>query len=249
MSWHRLLLLGVITFGVMLVLSWPASRLLSTADSKSDLKLFGVDGTLRAGQVQGVTLKNRPVLENLRWRLSHWQLLLLRLGYEVSGGANDSAFRARISRSAFGRWQLKDFNGQFTLQSLAAAAGQSYLPLQGRAELTLDEVSWKKDQPPTAQGVLRLQELRWTLAQTPLPLGELEARVAPKGENLEVQIAGLKGPLEIEGSATYKPDRSYELRLQLRPKPGADPALLNLLRTLGPPDNQAWYHLRRNGSL
>lgn len=252
MSKTRLSLLGVVTFAVALVATLPASRLLASAQTPA-LQIFGIDGTLASGSIQGIGGNHRPLLENLNWKLAPAQLLLLRLGFEVSGaaaGAGDAEpFTARLSVSPLGRWRARDFKGGLGLHALAALAGQAYLPLEGNAAADFSELSWKPGQPLEARGTLRLTDLRWTLAQAPLALGDFEAVVTPKGDTLEVKLSALSGPLEVTGEATYKADRSYEAHIQLRPKPGADPALQNLLRTLGPPDTQAWYHLRRNGTL
>ncbi len=252
MSTARLILLGAAVFIGALLMTLPAARVLAPLQVPG-LQLFGIEGNLASGRIHGVASNNRPLLEELHWQLSPLQLLLVRLGYEVSGNiasANtDETFAAKLSLSPLGRWTVRELKAGLSLRSLAAMAGQTYLPLEGRAQLDLNELNWKQGKPLVAQGSLKLAELRWTLAQTPLPLGDYEAVVTPKGEDLEVKINTLSGPLEVEGEGSYKADRSYELRLQLRPRNGADPALQNLLRTLGNPDNQAWYHLRRNGQL
>lgn len=252
MSAARLILLGTAVFIIALLATLPAPRLLAPLQTPG-LQFFGIEGNLTSGHVHGITSRNRPLLENLSWQLSPLQLLMVKLGYEITGeaaGANPGeVFAARISLSPLGRWTVRDFKGVLSLQSLGTMAGQTYLPLEGQAQLDLGELSWKQDQSLTAQGSLRLADLRWTLAQTPLPLGDYEAVITPEGDDLDVKINALSGPLEVLGEARYKADRSYELHLQLRPKTGADPVLQNLLRTLGNPDHQAWYHLRRNGKF
>ncbi len=245
----RLSLLGLATFGLALIITMPVSRLLSTP--APGLNLFGVEGSLLSGRIGGVAGRNGPLLQSLEWKFSPLQLLWLRLGYEVTAlpvGASE-ALSARVRLSPLGRWSARDLKGELSLQSLAAMTGQPYLPMEGLAQADFGELGWKQDHVLLAQGKLRLMNLRWTLAQTPLALGDFEAAVETGGEGLEVKITTLAGALEVTGDASYKTDRSYEYHLQLRPRAGADPALQNLLRTLGNPDNQAWYHLRRSGRL
>src|SRR3546814_19594266 len=103
------------------------------------------------------------------------------------------------------------------------------------------------DWPSDIEGSLRIQGLAWTLAHDPVVLGDYQADIKPDGNDLLALVHTIGGSLDVNGDARAKPDHSYELHLQLRPKPNAAPLVVNLLRPLGNPDPQGSYPLRPDG--
>jgi len=94
-----------------------------------------------------------------------------------------------------------------------------------------------------------LQGVAWTLARTPLLLGDFRADVTTAPEAVTALITSPAGPLEASGFAKLLPDQSYDVDILVKPKPGASEMLLNYLKTLGAPDPQGFYHLRQRGKL
>lgn len=80
-----------------------------------------------------------------------------------------------------------------------------------------------------------------------MPLGDYELRLSTEDGEIVAAVTTLAGVLEASGGGRMKPDRSYELSLQLRPRADAPPLVANLLRQLGRPDAQGYYRLQRSG--
>ena len=94
-----------------------------------------------------------------------------------------------------------------------------------------------------------MQGLRWILGRQPVPIGDFQASVAPADDSLVATITTIAGSLDASGSARLNSDQSYVIDLALRPGPGADPAIINLLQQTGSPDAQGAYRLRQTGQL
>ena len=68
-------------------------------------------------------------------------------------------------------------------------------------------------------------------------------------DTIKLVISTLSGPLDASGEVHLLADRSYDYDLQVKARDNADPALRNLLQTMGQPDVSGYYHQRNRGKL
>lgn len=249
MKTRWLVIAGVLVFLYTLVLHAPLALLHARfRPANAPVELVGVAGTLGQGSAAGLLLRGQTAVRDLQWRFRPGQLLLARAAFDVSAAGDGLLLDGRLALLPNGGVDLSDLRISGPLQPLLAAT-RLFLPLDGALGLELDTLQLRDGFLRRAQGRLALSGLAWKLGQDPLALGDFEAQIAPRGESLSAQIRSLSGPLEVSGEAELKPDRSYDLHLQLRAKADAPSPLVNMLRSLGQPDNQAFYHLRRRGQL
>ncbi|NGY06305.1 type II secretion system protein N [Solimonas terrae] len=242
-------LAGTLTFVFSLLLLAPAATVYGWIKPRlgDTVTLAGVDGNLRDGSAAAVMVGGRPLVEKLHWKLGLGELLLARLGVDFeSSGATLMA--GHLSKG-FGVVRARDLRIASNLKALLGAFGQPFAPLDGQASLELSRLKMLGNWPTDAEGSLRIQGLAWTLARDPVVLGDYQADIKPDGNDIIALVHTLGGSLDVNGDARAKPDRSYELHLQLRPRGDAPPLVMNLLRSLGSPDPQGYYHLRREGKL
>lgn len=241
---------AVVTFVVGLILLAPAAVLYGWIKPKlaqTTVELAGVEGSLREGSVAAVLVGGRPLVDKLHWHLSLAELLIGRIGLDLdSSGA--TVLDGHISKG-FASLRAHDLRIATGLKPLLAASGQAFAPLDGQASLELTRLKLRGNWPSDAEGSLHIQNLAWTLARDPVALGDYQADFKPDGNDIVALVHTLAGALDVNGDARVKPDHSYELHLQLRPKPGAPPLIVNMLSSLGQPDPQGYYHLRREGKL
>lgn len=250
----RYLLLGLLVFVIGLVVYAPAATLYGwtrpAADAPpSPVALSGVSGTLFDGQAAAINLQNRPLLSNLSWSLQPAKLLLGRLAYHLTTnpvGSDALLLDGRVG-VGIGGTRISDLKLNGGIRSLMAAAGQPFVPVNGQAALNLEHLRLRNGWPSDAAGELQVVGLAWTLARDPVPLGDYAATLSRDKDDLVALIRTVSGPLELNGDARARPDRSYELHLQLKPKPDAPAMVLNLVRSLGQPDAQGYYHIRQKG--
>jgi len=246
-----LVLLGVLAFLATLVLHAPAALLYAWTQDPARpaaVRLHGVHGTVGRGGFASLSVNNRPALRDARWTLAPAWLALLRIAADVEAG-DGSVVRARVSRSLFGAFNVSNLNAAGSVKHLLQMLGQPPLPIEGQARLDVPLLRVDGGVPVEARGSIEIEGLAWTLAREPLALGSFNAALATDAQGVVASFGSGPGPLEAGGSAVLKPDRSYELDLQLRPRAGAPEALLTLVRSLGPADGQGWHHLRRRGTL
>lgn len=241
--------LGVVSFLLAAIVLMPAARLHARFAVVAPA-LYGLEGTLLDGRASGgVVVNGRPLLRELAWHFSPWRLPMLQAVVDIEGRGADADLKAQVRAGLGGTVNARNVDARFGLRTLAALAGQSYVPLEGETRILLEQLSLPADAAPQANGRIELRNLRWTLAQTPLNLGDYEARLANDDETLTVTLATVSGPLELQGTLTVDANRAYQLDVQLRPKAQADPTLVSLVRSIGPADAQAWHRLKRNGQL
>lgn len=244
-------MLGLLAFVATLVLQAPASLLYAWTQDPAQpgrVRLHGVHGSLVAGGFAALSVNNRPVLREARWTLQPLWLALLRFSADLETGG-DAVVRVQVSRAVLGTLRLSDLSAAGSVKALLGMLGQPNLPIEGQVRLDLPLVKIDRGAPIAAEGTADVENLTWTLAREPLALGSFNAALSTDDQGVLVNLGSGSGPLEVSGNATLSRERAYELRLQLRPRPDAAPALLTLLRSLGAPDAQGWYHVARSGAL
>jgi hypothetical protein len=248
---RTLVLIGVFAFLVFAVINAPIAVLYGWfAPQGARVQLVGLDGSLGEGRVAGLLVNGRPALNDLHWRFRPLQLLLLRDGFQVDGGGSAITLDSGLALLPGGGLNLNDARVAGSIKSVLGLAGQAYLPIDGQAGLSLDRLRLRKGFPTLAEGRLQLDHLAWTLSKEPLLLGDFEALLTTESDRIVAKVQPLAGPLDVGGEIRMLTgDRSYEVDLQVKPKPNAEPLVQNLVRSLGQPDTQGYWHIRSRGQL
>ncbi|TJY55781.1 type II secretion system protein N [Sinimarinibacterium sp. CAU 1509] len=249
MKMRSFLIIGLTTFVLALLVKTPAATVygwFGHAISGSQLRLFGIGGSLLSGHADAVVVRGIPALSRVEWRLQPLSLLLARAQFHLHAAGAPILLDGKAA-VGLGPERLDDLKASSDLRSLAAIAGQPFVPMQGQIALDLAHLRLRDNWPVSAEGRATVSSLSWSLGPQPIPLGNYQADFSNEGDDLLALISTLSGPLEVNGDARLKGDRSYELHLQLRPKPDAPPMIANLLRSTGAPDAQGYFHLRQSG--
>ena len=245
----RLLTVAGVIFGLTLIANVPAALLYGLfAPKDSPLVVHGLSGPWAQGSTSGISQRGRLVLGELHWSFRPLQLLLGRMGFAVKGGGETATYEGGVAYG-LGGLRLTDFRFAGNLKRLAASGGYPFVPVDGNAGGSIGKLILKNGLPDHIEGALELKSLQWTLAREPLLLGDFAADITTAPEAITAVVTSPSGPLETSGTAKLMPDRSYEIDLSLKPKNGASEMLINYLKTLGAPDAQGVYHLRRRGQL
>lgn len=245
----RLILVVALVFVFTLVSHIPAALLYGLVQPKaSPLQLHGLQGPWTAGSLSGISLRGRTVVQDLRWQLKPLQLLLGRVALNLQGGGQIATLDGHVAAS-LGSSRVSDFRFAGGIKALAAAAGYAFVPVDGQAGGEIAKLVVKNGGLDFAEGRVELKGLAWTLARDPLLLGDFTAEITTSPEAVTAIISSPSGPLEAKGFAKLMPDKSYDVDILVKAKPGASEMLLNYLKTLGAPDPQGYYPLRKRGKL
>ncbi len=145
---------------------------------------------------------------------------------------------------------LSDGRVAGAMKALLGLAGMGYLPIDGQAGLTVDSLKLRKGFPTSAEGRLQIDRLAWSLSKEPLVLGDFQGLITTEGDRILTRVSPLSGPLDVSGEVRLLTvDRAYEVDLQIKPKADAPAMVQNLVRSLGQPDPQGYWHVRSKGNL
>lgn len=252
MSRRSLLLLGLAVFLVTALLRAPVATLYAYAAPRLGdgvVQPTGLTGTISEGRMTQLGYAGRPVVRDLGWKLSPLWLLLGRASFSLSGGADGTIVDGSAHVVPSGAWTLSDFRLAGPLKPLLAAMGQPFVPVDGTLGTDLRALKLRAQWPVHAEGTLVARGLVWKLGRDPVALGDYEALLEDVTGGVKATVRTLSGALEVTGDALLSDDRSWELNLKMRPKPDAPPILPNLVRSIGQPDPEGYYHVRRKGQM
>lgn len=244
-----LILLGVAVFLATLIVHAPVAVLYGyLRPANFEVEVIGLDGTLGAGSAAAIVVDGRPLVRNLRWDLQGLSLLLGRLAFAVSADGDGLVAEGRVALPLWGGVELSDLRASGALRPLLATLSV-VAPIEGQFGLDAQKVTVRGGLPVVAEGTLTIQRLSWNLGRNPLPIGDFQAQATTADDGIGVRIGTLGGPLDLGGDAHLRHDRGYDAHLQIKAKADAPAPLVNLLATLGAPDTQGYYHVRRQGQL
>ena len=241
-------IIGVV-FVASFIANIPAALLYGVARGKlPGLELIGLQGSWTNGEVAGITRNARLTAQDLHYRMQPLQLLLGRIGFHLEGGGELAQLEGNVSRS-YKATRISNMAIKGNLKRLAGTTDFGFIPLDAHLEGKIDELVLVNNFVDSAEASLDLKSLAWTLAATPMPLGDFHAEVKTTPTAIVATITSPSGPLDAKGEAKLFPDRRYELDVLIKLKPGASEMLSNYVRSLGTADAQGYTHLKQKGKL
>jgi len=248
MTRGRLIGAGVIAFAIALIVQAPLPILygwLAPKDTK--LQLYGLQGNVLRGSVAGIGMEGKPAWQELHWKLHPLHLLTGRIVADVETSTPE-VVQTRVAIAPWGR-SLSNVRASGSLRALLSAVGQGYLPIEGQVSADLKSIKLTQNLPTSADGNLTVDALSWTLGKDPVVLGNFRATAANADDQVQLKIESTGGPLDVSGTASLAHDQTYALDLNIKIKPDAPPQVQNLVHSLGAPDAQGTYHIKRQGKL
>ncbi len=215
----------------------------------------GLTGTVWSGAVQRISLGNitlGPVL----WHVRPARLLTGQLAAEVKATVPDGFVNATVALSLGGAWSASGVEGAAPLAWLAPAMGSAGMGNAG-SQLTarFDKLVVRQGRVEAAVGNLMLAGVVLPIPTTGPQLGPGTYELAFSADELgpdDLLTGALKdagGPLEIAGTVTITPPRSYEVTGTAKPRAEAPSELRTALQMLGPATADGSHALSLAGSF
>jgi hypothetical protein len=215
----------------------------------------GIEGTLWSGRAAAGTVAGLPV-QDCRWQVSVWPLLLGRLGARLEARLADGFMTATLTATP-SRVRFSEVRGSTSLATL-----QRILPIRGtrgEASVALSDLQLENGWPTAVAGDLRLAKLEVPPFMASrgqpqlLPLGDYTVRFDSGSQpDIAANITddGNGGPLEVAGTLVVDAARAYTLDAFVTPRAGAARELVDGLKIMSAePDAQGRYRLTLTGSL
>ena len=247
-SW---LALGVGAYLAFTLATFPASTAYEWF-APPDVVLTGVEGTLWSGAAASGSASGLAV-QNVRWRLRPWFLVLGRVTASVEGRFADGFVSTDVTASgSFVRFT--NLRGGTSLPALA-----NVLPIRGmrgQASVALSTLELDNGWPSRVIGELRLAALEVAPfvpngAQQLLALGDYTVTFADApAPGLAATFVDNGGPLEVSGTLTVDAARAYTLDALIEPRAAAAEQLVEGLTIMtAEPDAEGRRRLTLTGSL
>ena len=241
----RLIALGVAAYLLMLVFTFPATRLTGMLEQRiPDLSVLAVTGSVFSGKAGQVVWQDLN-LGTMHWQFSPLALLLGRIEYvvELTHPANSGQLSAGVP--LFGNTYLQDMQ----LRLLPDRIVNHYSPVEvqtgGEMLLDFEEVDVSNVFSGTTRGWIAWQDAV-VLDPVNMVLGQLEIEVQGDNGVLAGEITQ-GGVLGASGGMSLLPDGTYQIDMTLQPGPDATPETLELLEHSARLQSDGSYRVQQSG--
>ncbi|GAB4350032.1 MAG: hypothetical protein Kow006_12320 [Gammaproteobacteria bacterium] len=226
------LVIGVVAYAGFLLYKLPAAVAYSHAAGElQPLSATGIEGTVWAGRAAQVSFQRRPV-GSVTWRLNPLPLVLGNVAATVEVKSPAGALAARVIRSSDGTVRLEEVTGEADVASLAPWVGLQTFHPEGRLNIDLAQLELQGRRPIAATG-----ELVWRDASLRAPsrvaLGELGAVLSTTPQGVRAVLRDSKSPFALDAAVQFQANGSYRLNGKISARANADPAVHQLMESLG----------------
>ncbi len=232
-SW--LIGIGLLAYGLSLILQLPAAQLITWADVPG-LQAYGLQGQAINGQASLVQWRGWR-FEHVTWDWRPVALLAGKLEANVAFHGSDNQGHGRVGMDLTQNYYLADLSAQLPVTALAPLWQPLPLRLAGRVDAAVEQVVWSKNGLVQLAGQLQLKGAAWE-NNPPLPLGNYTLTLENHGGNAAGTLTSPEGPLEIHGQLGLDRKGSWQITGHISPRPEASPSLRQALTILGPADRE-----------
>jgi len=210
----------------------------------------GVAGTVWQGTAERVSAAGID-FGPVRWNAHPIRLLTGSVAADVEAVLPDGFFNGTVALGLGGKVAIRGLEAAAPLAWLAPAAGAA----GGQVAARFEKVDLLAGRVESAVGTLNVAGV---VLPIPTAGGQLDpgaysvafdAEALEPDEPLSGLLSDAGGPLEIVGTVTFTPPRSYELKGTARPRPEAPPEIRNALQMLGPATPDGAHELSVAGSF
>lgn len=197
----------------------------------------GVSGTVWNGRLASLQVQSpwgQWRLGEVSWRLKPWSLLLLRPQLDVTAEWRGQQVSGTVS--------VRPDRGLTITNSravLPAELARLWFPVTVGGELSFasEHMEIEGAQLTRGHALVTWRSADWTAVETPIPLGDYEARVQARDGSIKSTVQTLSGPILVSGDASWSME-SYSIDLFVTGHNGElAPALGNALSLVAVEEN------------
>lgn len=242
-SQRRLIVVGVFTLVAGLIAMFPA-RVAYHWFAPGGVEAGGISGTVWKGSAEHATAGNFYI-RNLRWSMQPLKLITGKLAFSVNAPASGIA-EGDVALTFGGNLRVTDLEGAFSLAALQAVIGVR--GIAGNARVSIERLHVDDGLPVAADGWIEISQLLLPLVSD-ASIGGYRADFFTHQSGVQAAVEDTDGVVDLAGSFTIQPDRSYQFLGLLAPKSETAPAIIQQMQFLGSANERGQYELRREGRL
>ena len=240
----RLVLLGLLVFVAIMVATFPA-RVAYDWFAPPDLELRGIAGSVWNGSAaEGVA--GGAYVRDITWRFLPSSLLDGELGFATTSSPLSGTIETNVRVDTGGALTLSALAGQVPLDMVHPAFQQA--GLSGDIELDFDTLTIENGLPVAAIGSVTVSNF-YAPDLVRAPVGDFRADFETVDGTIAATVTSLSGMLDVDGTVSINPDRSYSFDGLVSATAQAPQALRNQLNFLGSPDDAGRHFFRFEGQL
>lgn len=245
-----LVLLGLVSFLVFVVARMPAAIAVPLVEQQANIELHEPSGTIWNGRISGVQLPDLRI-GPVEWQLSALGLLRARGDLDVQAEIDSGQAHGNLRIDRHGNVRIQDAQGQIPLHLVRPFLLMDVQDLSGDGAFDLEYLELRELRPWSAEGELRVLDLRLQVQQQTFDFGNFSAQLTGSEGDLDLnfQDAGGDGPWELTGSADINPDYQYRVEGRVRAREDAPRHMQVPLQYLGSEDEEGFRGFSFGGSL
>jgi general secretion pathway protein N len=240
---------GLIAYAIFLIIQFPAAAMLDLmAGRVPGFTARDAQGSALGGSAQDIHLGNTR-FESLSWRLHVLGLFLGRLEYHFSLREPELQLQGRVATALDRHLYFEELKGNLPLSKISALLGYPSLPVNGQLELQAADFGLNPaGRLSSVSGMIRLLGAHTALGK-PLELGDFSADFITRGSDVVGNIRDEGGPVELKGTLTLTPQRSYRFTGQAALRADDNRELRQALSILGRPGGDGKWKINLAGMM
>jgi general secretion pathway protein N len=248
----RYVVIGLSLYLVFLVITFPANVAYGYwkeyAGKREPVTLTGLSGSIWSGKASTSRIGSQ-VFDSLQWQFRPLSLLLGELEVLWEFRVADGYGKGVAGMNVLGNVTLNHVEGLLPVMHIAKLVRMDALKPGGSLGVDLDSVTIKDKIPTNITGNVTWHSAEVTLLK-PMSLGNLQVKFEPADtQGIKGVLSDGGGPLQLDGLLTLNPDGQYDVNLALGLRDQQQTDLGNALRSLGRPDRDGKYKIKRSGKL
>jgi general secretion pathway protein N len=231
MKTKHFLIAAVSSYILFLLIYTPASAVIPILEkSLPQVKIEGVGGTIWNGRAQRITYTNKYILDDARWSICTWRLMIGEACVELDAKYNDNDLHSEIGINVAGTVKTRNLKVNLDAETLGKQLRLPLGKLSGDVFLDIEHMKWAGDSIPSTTGIIKWDNAAITFAEK-VQLGAVSIHITESDEYpLTATISNKGGHMAINGSTNISDDGTYTLELKLLP---GNNASTNLRKNLG----------------
>jgi general secretion pathway protein N len=240
----RYIIAGLLVFLVVLLATFPAGVAYRWI-APPEVQLSGITGSIWRGSASE-GLAAGAYLRNISWRLHPAALLTGKLALTASASPGSGTMNSEISVGLDGSLTLSGLSGSLPLDLVHQSFQQG--GISGDLSLQFETLTLRNGLPVDAIGSVTVANF-YAPTLSAAVLGTYRADFQTTESGITGIVDDLSGVLDIAGTVTLAPDRSYRLSGDVAARPGAPPSIEQQLRFLGSQDERGMRPFRFEGQF